>query len=219
MKKFEYSAFLKVIERFKITNLQVAPPIIVMLGRRPETKNYDLSSLKYVMCGAAPLAKDLQNEVSQWFKLSITQGWGMTETMCAALHVPGGALDDSGGVGYLDPNTEAKLVDDDGREVTEVGMPGELYVRDPQMCMGYWRNEKATAETLDGERWLRTGDVAKVDEKGWFWIVDRKKVRRGFVHFLKRVSRFVWPAFHPVSGIAPVFRGVDFELQYLPSEH
>lgn len=58
------------------------------------------------------------------------------------------------------------------------------------MCMGYWRNEKATAETLGGERWLRTGDVAKVDEKGWVWIVDWK-VRRGFVHFLKGASRFV----------------------------
>jgi 4-coumarate--CoA ligase len=121
----------------------------VILGRRPETKNYDLSSLKYVMCGTARLAKDLQNEVSQRFKLSITQGWGMTETTCAALHVPGDVLDDSGSVGYLDPNTEAKLVDDDGREVTKVGMPGEWYVRGPQMCMGYWRNEKATGLTRE----------------------------------------------------------------------
>lgn len=143
----------------------------------------------------------------------------MTETTCAALHVPRGVLDDNGSVGYLDPDTEAKLVDDDGREATEAWMPEELYVRGLQMCMGYWRNEKAAAETLGGERWLRTGDVAKVDERSWVWIVDRKKARRGFGHFLKRGSRFVWPAFHPVSGIAPVFRGVDFELQCLPSEH
>ena len=66
----------QVIQSFKITHLQVAPPIIVMLARRPETKKYDLSSLKYVMSGAAPLSKELQNEVSRRFKLSITQGWG-----------------------------------------------------------------------------------------------------------------------------------------------
>jgi 4-coumarate--CoA ligase len=98
----------------------------------------------------------------------------MTETTCAALHVPGGAIDDSGSVGYLDANTEGKLIDDDGNEVTTLNTPGELFVRGPQMCMGYWRNEKATAETLQ-DGWLRTGDVAKVDARGWFWIVDRKK--------------------------------------------
>lgn len=77
MRKFEYPAFLEVIQRYKITHLQVAPPIIVMLARRPETKKYDLSSLKYVMCGAAPLSKELQNEVCARFKVNITQGWGM----------------------------------------------------------------------------------------------------------------------------------------------
>lgn len=174
MRKFEYAAFLEVIQRFKITHLQVAPPIIVMLARRPETKKYNLSSLKYIMCGAAPLSRELQNEVSGRFGFRITQGWGMTETTCAGMHVPGGANDDSGSTGLLDPNTEGKLIDDDGNEVTDFGVPGELFVRGPQMCMGYWRNEKATAETLN-DGWLRTGDVAQVDERGWFWIVDRKK--------------------------------------------
>ena len=98
----------------------------------------------------------------------------MTETTCAAIHVPGGADDDSGSIGYLDPNTEGKLIDDEGKEVTKAGTPGELFVRGPQMCLGYWRNEAATQETLE-DGWLKTGDVAQVDEKGWFWIVDRKK--------------------------------------------
>lgn len=98
MRKFEYPAFLEVrpflrprptsniesnppqltqvIQRFRITHLQVAPPIVVMLARRPETKSYDLTSLKYIMCGAAPLSRELQNEVSQRFGLRLTQGWG-----------------------------------------------------------------------------------------------------------------------------------------------
>ena len=82
---------------------------------------------------------------------------------------------------------EVKLVDDDGNEVTEIGVPGELFVKGPQMCLGYWKNEKATAETLN-DGWLKTGDVAKVDEKGWFWIVDRKKVRR-YTPSMKNGSR------------------------------
>jgi 4-coumarate--CoA ligase len=177
-----------------------------MLARRPETKDYDISSLKYIMCGAAPLSRDLQNEVSDRFGFRITQGWGyvlqplllllpsdyftsrgnlkhpdaenmnrMTETTCAGMHVPGGAIDDSGAAGLLDPNTEGKLIDDNGNEVTELNIPGELFVRGPQMCMGYWRNEAATRETLSQDGWLRTGDVAKINENGWLWIVDRKK--------------------------------------------
>ena len=185
MKKFDFLGFLEGVQKYRVTHLQVAPPVVVMLGRRPETKRYDLSSVKYILCGAAPLAKDLQNEVCDLLKVSITQGWGMTETTSAAIHVPGGANDDSGSVGMLDPNTEAKLVDDDGREVVGIGEPGELYVRGPQMCMGYWKNEAATKETLDSDGWLRTGDVAKVNSKEWFWIVDRKKVRNVLLPYLK----------------------------------
>jgi 4-coumarate--CoA ligase len=197
MRKFDYCSFLKAVQDYKITHLQVAPPILLMLARRKETKDYDISSVKYVMCGAAPLSRELQTEVSERYSLAITQGWGMTETTCADMTVPGGAKDNSGSVGLLFPNTEARLIDNDGVEVTEPGVPGELFVRGPQMCLGecsqssislayktsianatlvtgYWRNEKATSELYD-DGWLRTGDVAKVDSKGWFWIVDRKK--------------------------------------------
>ena len=99
----------------------------------------------------------------------------MTETTCAGMHVPGGAIDDSGAAGLLDPNTEGKLISDSGTEITALNVPGELFVRGPQMCMGYWRNEAATRETLSPDGWLRTGDVAKINEQGWLWIVDRKK--------------------------------------------
>ena len=175
MKKFEYAAFLRVIEKYRITHLQVAPPIMVMLGRRPETAKFDLSSLKNVLCGAAPLSRELQNEISERFKVQIVQGWGMTEVTCGALHVPGGMRDDSGSVGLIDPNTEAKLLNEDGREVS-TGTPGELFVRGPQVCLGYWRNDAATADSIDGEGWLKTGDIAVVDKRDMFYIVDRKKV-------------------------------------------
>ena len=173
MQKFVYDDFLQSIERFRITHLQAAPPILIMLSKREETSRYNLSSLRNILCGAAPLSKELQNAVSGRFKVNIIQGWGMTELTCGAIHVPGGRVDDSGSVGLLDPNCECKLLDDDCQEVAP-GEPGEMYVRGPQVCIGYWKNDGATAETIDEQNWLRTGDIAVVRDDR-FWIVDRKK--------------------------------------------
>lgn len=174
MRSFNYPKWLSHIQNHGITHIQTAPPILVMLAKREETKDYDLSSLVNILCGAAPLSKELQNEVSERFKLKVVQTWGMTEVTCSCLHVPGGMDDRSGSVGYIDPNSEMKLVDDDGKEVG-LGERGEICVRGPNICMGYWRNEKATNDTFDEEGFLRTGDVAIRDDKGWYWIVDRKK--------------------------------------------
>jgi 4-coumarate--CoA ligase len=176
MKQFVYGEFLQAIQDFKITHLQIAPPILVMLSKRPETVNYDLSSVTDVLCGAAPLSKELQNDCSRRFNMQINQGWGMTEVTCGAIHVPGGVNDDSGSVGQLDPNTECMLLDDNGKEVA-TGEPGEMYIRGPQVCLRYWKNDVATKESISEDKWLRTGDVAVCDDRGYFWIVDRKKVR------------------------------------------
>lgn len=172
MKQFVYADFLQAIQNHRISHLQVAPPILVMLSKRPETAKYDLSSVKSILCGAAPLSKELQNDVCRRFHVTIKQGWGMTEVTCGAIHQV--EDDDSGTVGQLDPNCECKLLDDDGKEVGLME-PGELFVRGPNICMSYWKNEAATRDSLDSEGWLKTGDVAVVNKKGWFWIVDRKK--------------------------------------------
>ncbi|OIW26049.1 4-coumarate-CoA ligase [Coniochaeta ligniaria NRRL 30616] len=174
MREFRYEDFLGVIGRYRITSLQIAPPILVMLSKRPETGRFDLSSVRDVLCGAAPLSRELQNECQRRFGMQINQGWGMTEVTCGALHVPGGVRDDSGSVGRLDPNCECMLVDEEGREV-RTGEPGEMVVRGPNVCLRYWRNEEATRECLSEDGWLRTGDIAVCNEEGYFWIVDRKK--------------------------------------------
>lgn len=174
MKSFKYPDFLGCIQAQRITTLQVAPPILVMLAKRPETKEFDISSVKDVLCGAAPLSRELQNECMARFGFNVVQGWGMTELTCAAINGPGGRKDDTGSVGELLPNSECKLLDDEGREVG-TGEPGEVYIRGPNVCLGYWRNEEATRELIGADCWLRTGDVAVVNEKGCFWIVDRKK--------------------------------------------
>ncbi|KAI9713964.1 MAG: hypothetical protein M1820_000694 [Bogoriella megaspora] len=174
MKQFVFEDLLRAIQRFKVTRLQVAPPILVMLNKRPETKKYNLSSIQEILCGAAPLRAELQNDIARRFGLTTIQGWGMTEVTCGAIIIPTWERDDgSGSVGRLIPNMEAKLLDDDDKEVND-GQPGELHVRGPNICLGYWRNEQATKDTLLSGGWLKTGDVAIV-RNGRFWIVDRKK--------------------------------------------
>ncbi|PTB37701.1 uncharacterized protein TrAFT101_005423 [Trichoderma asperellum] len=175
MAKFQYEEFLANIEKYQITQLQVAPPIIVMLTKRPETSRYNLSSVRHITCGAAPLSRELQVACEQKFNLRITQGYGMTELTCTGISWSEGLAGDSAGsVGRLLPNCECKLLDDDGKEV-EVGKPGELHIRGPNVCLGYWKNEAATRECLDKDGWFRTGDVAVCNKEGLFWIVDRKK--------------------------------------------
>lgn len=174
MRSFSYPSFLRHIAAHRVTHIQTAPPVVVMLAKRPETRDHDLSSLVNILCGAAPLSAELQNEVSDGLGVKIVQTWGMTELTCSSMHVPGGRDDRSGSVGYADPNCEVKLVDDEGAEVAE-GERGEVCVRGPNVCAGYWRNEVATKEAFDGEGFLRTGDVAVRHGEGRYWIVDRKK--------------------------------------------
>lgn len=173
VQKFAFQDFLSVIQKYQITHLQVAPPILIMLDKRSESSKFDLSSLKGILCGAAPLSRELQNTVQRKLNLNVVQAWGMTEVTCGGLYVPGGRSDDSGSVGMLVPNCECKILDDEGNTIHN-GEPGELYIRGPNICMGYWRNEQATRETLDAQGWLRTGDVVIVRDN-YFWIVDRKK--------------------------------------------
>ncbi|KIW82328.1 hypothetical protein Z517_05355 [Fonsecaea pedrosoi CBS 271.37] len=174
MPKFVYEDFLRYIQKYRITTLQLVPPVLVMLSKRPETAKYDLSSLKQFLCGAAPLKSDLQNEIMTRFNVVVVQGWGMTETTCAGIMMPGMTKDLTGSIGYLLPNTEAKLMDEEGNEVTAEGEPGELWLRGPQMLLGYWRNEQATKESKTEDGWFKTGDVAVCKDQKW-WIVDRKK--------------------------------------------
>ncbi|ORY68579.1 4-coumarate-CoA ligase 2 [Pseudomassariella vexata] len=169
MTEFRFEELLFNIEKYRITSLTVVPPILIMLAKRPEPARYDLSSLRDCICGAAPLSRQLQNEVQKQYNMQINQGWGQTEVTCGAMHVPGGIMNNTSSVGQLDPNCECKLVDDGGKEVP-IGQPGEM----SQHCMGYWRNEQATRETIDKDGWLKTGDIA-INDNGYFWIVDRKK--------------------------------------------
>ena len=192
MSAFVYEDMLQVIQNHKITELSVAPPILVLMSKHPATANYDLSSVTKIFSGAAPLSQSLQSECSQKFKTSVGQGWGMTEVTCAGLVTPSGIEDYTGSVGLLLPNCEVKLIDENGKEVGE-GERGELFIRGPNVSPGYWKNEKATKETMLDGGWLRSGDVALCDQRGWFYIVDRLKVNHPFKYRFPAKSALISP--------------------------
>jgi long-subunit acyl-CoA synthetase (AMP-forming) len=98
----------------------------------------------------------------------------MTEMTCGGIAMLAVDVDDTGSIGKLLANTECKLLDNNGHEVAP-GESGELYLRGPQVSLGYWHNKQATEETIDTEGWLRTGDIAACNSAGKFWIIDRKK--------------------------------------------
>lgn len=187
MPHFDLAKMLGHIATFRITKLFVVPPILVLLSKHPLARGADLSSLRMVASGAAPLAKEIQREVSklmpEGYEDKVRQGWGMTEVTCTALGWDP-TTSAVAGVGELMPDCKAKLLSiDSGEEIVEPDMPGELYISAPTMMKGYWRNPEATrnAITVDtaGTRWLRTGDIAYVGpeyETGTlFHIVDRAK--------------------------------------------
>ncbi|MCW2743025.1 MAG: hypothetical protein JWR45_3447 [Blastococcus sp.] len=188
--RFDLEDFLRTIQDHKITRAFVAPPILVALAKHPIIDQYDLSSLRSILSGAAPLDEQLANAVEQRLRkgadtgVTVAQGYGMTElspvshTTPDEGHEPPGAEGHEvpkGSVGYAIPNTECRLVDPGtGKDAAE-GERGELWIRGPQVMKGYLNNEAATNETIDSDGWLHTGDVAIVDDHGIYTVVDRVK--------------------------------------------
>jgi 4-coumarate--CoA ligase len=181
---FSLEPVLSVIQTHRITNLTLVPPVAVLLIKSPIVKNYDLSSVSHMFCGAAPLGKEASLQLEHVFSKSGAlprQGYGMSEATCAITLFGPDEWDDSHeGVGYLTPNMEAKIVDLEGKEVG-AGDVGELLIRGPNATKGYWKNPEATKEMIDANGWLSTGDFVKMNEKGLFSVIDRKKVCRLFL--------------------------------------
>ncbi|RFU25502.1 hypothetical protein B7463_g10832, partial [Scytalidium lignicola] len=171
----------KSLRSIAITSLIMVPPIVVALAKHPVVKNYDLSSVRDMTSGAAPISGDVIAEAeARWpsGEVKLRQGWGMTEATCSILGNDPSKPIISSSVGELNANCSAKIMSEDG--VTEVpqGQRGEIWIQAPNVMKGYWRNEKATKEVfVDGPngRWMRTGDIAYIDDKGQFRVVDRIK--------------------------------------------
>jgi acyl-CoA synthetase (AMP-forming)/AMP-acid ligase II len=175
--RFDVNQYLDVLAEHRITRIDVVPPIVLALAKHPAVADHDLSSLRHVLSAAAPLDADLAAAASARIGSAVVvQGYGMTELSPATHLVP---EDDHhpapGTVGKLLASTKARLVDPDTGADVGVGEVGELWIAGPQVMRGYFGRPEETSATVDTDGWLHTGDLATVDENGYWFIVDRVK--------------------------------------------
>jgi acyl-CoA synthetase (AMP-forming)/AMP-acid ligase II len=180
MPKFEIEKFCSHVQNYRITFIFVAPPVILLLGKHPVVEKYDLSSLRMLNSGAAPLTRELVLNTSARIKVPIKQGYGLTETSPTTHTQIWEDWDkDIGSVGQLHPNMEARYMttpeDDSAPQEVPVGQVGELWMRGPNIFLGYHKNKKATDGCLTADGWFMTGDVGYQDKDGKFFITDRIK--------------------------------------------
>ncbi|KAH7009732.1 hypothetical protein EDB80DRAFT_868264 [Ilyonectria destructans] len=175
MPKFELDKFCSYVQTMKITIAPVVPPVLLLLGKHPIVENYDLSSLRMLSSGAAPLTKELVDGVYQRIKVPVKQGYGLSETSPAThAQVWDQWQSTMGSVGPLLPNMVAKYMSADEKEVP-AGQTGELWLKGPNIFLGYLNNPAGTKNALTEDGYFRTGDVGHQDENGDFYITDRIK--------------------------------------------
>ncbi|MFZ5426220.1 MAG: long-chain-fatty-acid--CoA ligase [Thermodesulfobacteriota bacterium] len=173
--RFDPLDTLKAIQRFRPTVFPGTPSVYMALLQQKALPNYDLKSVHYCLSGSAPLPLDLMRRFAEVTTSEIIEGYGLTEASPITHLNPLKGRRKSGSIGLPFPDTIAKVVDlEDGVTELPPGTPGEMLIKGPQVMRGYWnRPEETRAALRDG--WLSTGDVAVMDEEGYFFIVDRKK--------------------------------------------
>jgi acyl-CoA synthetase (AMP-forming)/AMP-acid ligase II len=172
--RFDLEQFLRAHQDYRITRSFVAPPIVLALARHPLVDSFDLSQLRLVNSGAAPLKAELAAECSKRLGCEVVQGYGMTELSPVSHLTPPGWFK-PGSVGVTAPGTQTRIVDPATGADLGVGEEGEVCVRGPQVMAGYLNNPEATAATVDADRWLHTGDLGYMDADGHLYVVDRLK--------------------------------------------
>jgi acyl-CoA synthetase (AMP-forming)/AMP-acid ligase II len=176
MPGFEPGQFLDLLERYAVTRGHAVPPMALALARHPSLAGRDLSALRHITCGAAPLGAELEAELAQQMGCAVSQVYGLTEaSLITHMAPPFGGAGKRGSVGPPVPGTECRLADPQTGAGAGPGERGEVWVRGPQVMRGYLSNPAATAAVIDGEGWLHTGDLGIADEDGWLTIVDRVK--------------------------------------------
>jgi acyl-CoA synthetase (AMP-forming)/AMP-acid ligase II len=176
MPRFDLMEFLGLIQKHRATVLPLVPPIVLGMVKHPAVAQFDLSSVRLVFCGAAPLGEEVARALSAKLRCPVVQGYGMTEASPVTHLSPTiDAPSKPGSIGQVVPNTEVKIVDLSSGAALGARQQGELLIRGPQIMRGYLNRPDETAECIDREGWYHTGDIGYVDEDEWFYIVDRTK--------------------------------------------
>lgn len=217
MPQFDLETYLRLNQDHRCKTAYLVPPIALALAKHPLVDRFKLT-LEAITSGAAPLGAELEAAVEQRTGAMMKQGYGMTETSPVTHFTPAErAMVRHGSCGLLVANTEVRILDLETRRDVGVGERGELLMRGPQVMKGYLGNPTATAEAIDADGWLHTGDVGYADADGYFYIVDRLK------EFIKYKAYQVAPAelealllTHPAVADAAVIPKADEEGGEIP---
>jgi acyl-CoA synthetase (AMP-forming)/AMP-acid ligase II len=171
--RFDLQQFLTAMQDYRITRAYVAPPVVLALAKHPAVDAYDLSALQHVVSAAAPLDGQLGEACAKRLGIhAVLQAYGMTE-LSPGTHAT--RADDqeppTGSVGKLFPSTEMRIVDAEGNDAES----GEIWIRGPQVMKGYLGRPEDTDATIDADGWLHTGDIGRMDERGYLYVIDRLK--------------------------------------------
>ncbi len=205
---------IEVIDRERASIFPGVPTMYIGVIHHPKVKDYDLKSVKACISGAAPLPMDVQLQFGEITGGRLVEGYGLTEAAPVTHCNPITGERRAGSIGLPLPDVEAKIVDYETFADKPVGEEGELWVRGPQVMKGYWQRDDETAKTVTADGWLRTGDIARMDADGYFYIVDRLKdiiIASGFNIVPREVEEVLFE--HPkvqeavVAGVPDARRG------------
>jgi acyl-CoA synthetase (AMP-forming)/AMP-acid ligase II len=218
MPRFDLEQFLAILQDYRVSRAALVPPLMLALAKHPLVDRFDLSALRFLGSGAAPLGAELEEACGKRLGCVVGQGYGLTETSpVLTAHPPEEARIRHGSTGQLVPNTEAKVVNVATGEALGRNQDGELCFRGPQVMRGYLHRPEETAQMLGPDRWLRTGDIGHIDDDGYVFIVDRVK------ELIKYKGMQIAPAeleavlvSHPAIIDAAVIRSPDEEAGEVP---
>ncbi|SUZ53837.1 uncharacterized protein METZ01_LOCUS6691 [marine metagenome] len=175
MPRFDLEQFLELLQKHGVTMAYLVPPIVLALAKHPLVDNYDISKLRNILSGAAPLPAPVAKACIERHGVMLRQGYGLTETS-PVTHANGKDWEiKHESVGFALPNTEYRIVDLGTNVDADADQLGEVWIRGPQVMKGYLNNSEATSDMIDEDGWLHSGDIGRADEDGYLFVVDRVK--------------------------------------------
>ncbi len=192
--RFDPGKALEIIDRDKVNVFEGVPTMYAAMLHHPDRDSFDTSSLELCASGGSAMPVEVMKDFEQAFDAKVLEGYGLSETSPVASFNHPDRERKPGSIGTPIEGVEMKVVDDDGNEVDQ-GEPGEIVIRGHNVMKGYWNRPEETEESIDGEGWFKTGDMATVDEEGYFFIVDRKKdliIRGGYNVYPREIEEVIY---------------------------
>jgi long-chain acyl-CoA synthetase len=208
--RFEPGKALEIVQRDAVTTFLGVPTMYAAMLHHGDHDSFDTKSLEFCVSGGAAMPVEILRGFEEAFGCKVLEGYGMSETCAIAAFNRPDRERKPGSIGIPVPGVEMKLVDENGNEVPQ-GEVGEILIRGPVVMKGYWNRQDATDETIDSDGWLHSGDMATVDEDGFYFIVDRKKdmiIRGGFNVYPREIEEVLYE--HPAVAEAAVV-GIEHE--------